>query len=99
MDDEQVVRDLLQVMLGRLGYRADYVHELSRGVENGGIDTSFASDTSLQTEQLFKSFKALPGIGPYGSAHLLAMEGRHDFIAVDTERVTPRQPIAWLRSQ
>src|SRR5436190_11862962 len=27
----------------------------------------------------------LPGIGPYGAAHLLAMDGRHDFIAVDTE--------------
>ena len=27
----------------------------------------------------------LPGIGPYGAAHLRAMEGRHEAIAVDTE--------------
>jgi endonuclease III len=34
---------------------------------------------------LFRSYRELPGIGPYGAAHLLAMDGRHDFIAVDTE--------------
>jgi 3-methyladenine DNA glycosylase/8-oxoguanine DNA glycosylase len=27
----------------------------------------------------------LPGIGPYGAAHLRAMDGKHDDIAVDTE--------------
>ena len=40
---------------------------------------------SQSTEELFKSYRTLPGIGPYGAAHLLAMDGRHDFIAVDTE--------------
>jgi len=34
---------------------------------------------------LFKEYQTLPGIGPYGAAHLLAMDGRHDFIAVDSE--------------
>jgi len=42
-------------------------------------------DPSQSTEELFKSYRTLPGIGPYGAAHLLAMDGRHDFIAVDTE--------------
>jgi 3-methyladenine DNA glycosylase/8-oxoguanine DNA glycosylase len=37
------------------------------------------------TELLFKHYQTLPGIGPYGAAHLLAMDGRHDFIAVDSE--------------
>src|SRR6185295_6645630 len=36
-------------------------------------------------DELFRSYLSLPGIGPYGAAHLLAMDGRHDFIAVDTE--------------
>ena len=40
---------------------------------------------SAQDADLFDSYLALPGIGPYGAAHLLAMDGRHDFIAVDTE--------------
>jgi 3-methyladenine DNA glycosylase/8-oxoguanine DNA glycosylase len=30
-------------------------------------------------------YRDLPGIGPYGAAHLLAMDGRHESIAVDTE--------------
>jgi 3-methyladenine DNA glycosylase/8-oxoguanine DNA glycosylase len=30
-------------------------------------------------------YRKLPGIGPYGDAHLRAMEGRHEDIAVDTE--------------
>jgi endonuclease III len=39
----------------------------------------------LWVEEQFRRYKTLPGIGPYGAAHLLAMDGRHDFIAVDTE--------------
>ncbi|MFL6246843.1 MAG: hypothetical protein ACJ74H_12510, partial [Thermoanaerobaculia bacterium] len=38
-----------------------------------------------RSEELFKDYQTLPGIGPYGAAHLLAMDGRHDFIAVDSE--------------
>jgi 3-methyladenine DNA glycosylase/8-oxoguanine DNA glycosylase len=30
-------------------------------------------------------YRKLPGIGPYGAAHLMAMDGRHESIAVDTE--------------
>jgi HhH-GPD superfamily base excision DNA repair protein len=32
-----------------------------------------------------ESYLDLPGIGPYGDAHLRAMDGRHEDIAVDTE--------------
>ena len=32
-----------------------------------------------------RDYLPLPGIGPYGAAHLMAMDGRHDSIAVDTE--------------
>jgi 3-methyladenine DNA glycosylase/8-oxoguanine DNA glycosylase len=55
----------------RLGYRAKSIVALAKTVvpENAG----------------FKTYLQLPGIGPYGAAHLLAMDGKHDFIAVDTE--------------
>ncbi|MFP5246992.1 MAG: endonuclease III domain-containing protein, partial [Thermoanaerobaculia bacterium] len=56
----------------RLGYRARSIHAL-------------ASFDLQSVESDFKSYQKLPGIGPYGAAHLLAMDGRHDFIAVDTE--------------
>jgi 3-methyladenine DNA glycosylase/8-oxoguanine DNA glycosylase len=69
----------------RLGYRAKSIHSLANGIADGSIDMKAMSDPSQSTEELFKSYRELPGIGPYGAAHLLAMDGRHDFIAVDTE--------------
>jgi 3-methyladenine DNA glycosylase/8-oxoguanine DNA glycosylase len=69
----------------RLGYRAKSIHALAGGIVSGAIDIGAISDPSQSTEELFASYRELPGIGPYGAAHLLAMDGRHDFIAVDTE--------------
>ena len=69
----------------RLGYRAKSIHTLASGILSGAIDLNAMSDPSQSTEELFASYRELPGIGPYGAAHLLAMDGRHDFIAVDTE--------------
>ena len=69
----------------RLGYRAKSIHSLASGIVSGAIDLDALSDASQSTEELFRSYRELPGIGPYGAAHLLAMDGRHDFIAVDTE--------------
>jgi N-glycosylase/DNA lyase len=69
----------------RLGYRAKSIHTLASGIVSGEIDLNALSDSSQSTEELFASYRELPGIGPYGAAHLLAMDGRHDFIAVDTE--------------
>lgn len=69
----------------RLGYRAKSIHALARGIVDGSIDLDAIADPQQDTQQLFKSYSTLPGIGPYGAAHLLAMDGRHDFIAVDSE--------------
>jgi 3-methyladenine DNA glycosylase/8-oxoguanine DNA glycosylase len=62
----------------RLGYRAKSIHALA------SVDLGALPDGGT-TEERFKGYLKLPGIGPYGAAHLLAMDGRHDFIAVDTE--------------
>ncbi len=69
----------------RLGYRAKSIHALANGIVSGSIDPRAIADPSQTTEELFESYRKLPGIGPYGAAHLLAMDGRHDFIAVDSE--------------
>ena len=69
----------------RLGYRAKSIHGLAMAIVSGEINFETISDPAQTTDGLFSSFKTLPGIGPYGAAHLLAMDGRHDFIAVDTE--------------
>jgi 3-methyladenine DNA glycosylase/8-oxoguanine DNA glycosylase len=69
----------------RLGYRAKTILALSRGVADGSIELDRLADPAQPTETLRKAYLSLPGIGPYGAAHLLAMDGRHDHIAVDTE--------------
>jgi 3-methyladenine DNA glycosylase/8-oxoguanine DNA glycosylase len=69
----------------RLGYRAKTIHALAAGIVDGSLDLARIADPSQSTAELFASYRTLPGIGPYGAAHLLAMDGRHDFIAVDTE--------------
>lgn len=67
----------------RMGYRSAFVPAVARRfLEPEWI--RFETD-GKPTAQLFEQFRSLPGIGPYGAAHLLAMEGRHDRIAVDTE--------------
>jgi 3-methyladenine DNA glycosylase/8-oxoguanine DNA glycosylase len=69
----------------RLGYRASSIHALATGIADGSIDLERIADPAQSTEEIFASYRELPGIGPYGAAHLLAMDGRHDFIAVDSE--------------
>jgi 3-methyladenine DNA glycosylase/8-oxoguanine DNA glycosylase len=69
----------------RLGYRAKSIHALATGIVDGSINLKDIADPSQTTEDLFESYRQLPGIGPYGAAHLLAMDGRHDVIAVDSE--------------
>ncbi len=69
----------------RLGYRAKSIHALADGIASGSLDLARIADLSQSTAELFGSYRKLPGIGPYGAAHLLAMDGRHDFIAVDSE--------------
>jgi 3-methyladenine DNA glycosylase/8-oxoguanine DNA glycosylase len=69
----------------RLGYRAKSIHTLASRIVSGDIDLARLGDRMLPTQTLFKNYQTLPGIGPYGAAHLLAMDGRHDFIAVDSE--------------
>ena len=72
----------------RLGYRAKSIVALAApGVIPSPVHDRRKVRRSAQedTPELFDRYLQLPGIGPYGAAHLLAMDGRHDFIAVDTE--------------
>ena len=60
----------------RLGYRAKSIRKLA------DVELTVPQGTTLEC---YDAYRELPGIGPYAAAHLLAMDGRHDFIAVDTE--------------
>ena len=77
--EEELQRDC------RLGYRARSIHALASGLQSGEITLPAVSAEDPSTDILYREYLKLPGIGPYGAAHLLAMDGRHDFIAVDSE--------------
>lgn len=71
-----------------LGYRAPYLLKLARDVAAGRVDLEALKDRALPTLDVRKRLIALPGIGPYAAAALLALLGRHDFIPIDTEAVS-----------
>lgn len=70
----------------RVGYRGRSIHQLAGRFASGEIDlTTRPEPSSADYQELYEWYLRLPGIGPYGAAHLTAMDGRHDRIAVDTE--------------
>ena len=81
----------------RLGYRAKSIRELAdiadvilSPAEGEGPSPAHGRGKVLRfaqddTAALYRHYLQYPGIGPYAAAHLLAMDGRYDFIAVDTE--------------
>lgn len=71
-----------------LGYRAPYLLALARDVAAGRTDLEALTERALPTLEVRKRLIALPGIGPYAAAALLALLGRHDFIPIDTEAVS-----------
>jgi 3-methyladenine DNA glycosylase/8-oxoguanine DNA glycosylase len=77
-DAEELQRDC------RLGYRAKTIRALAEVALDAKSIAQLVAPQAT-TEERFKRYLKLPGIGPYGAAHLLAMDGRPDFLAVDTE--------------
>jgi N-glycosylase/DNA lyase len=75
---EQVARFTVEQLQNecKLGYRAKSIHALA------SRDLTLVPES---TEDRSAFYRSLPGIGPYGAAHLLAMDGRYEVIAVDTE--------------
>ena len=89
----QTVRmiDLLVAKCGRDGAfptPADVAHysaeELQRDCRLGYRAKSIRALAEIDLDAI-EDYLDLPGIGPYGAAHLRAMDGIHDDIAVDTE--------------
>ncbi len=66
-----------------LGYRADYIRDLSRAVLDGTIDLH-AWETERDTTRLRHDLLAVKGIGPYAANHMLMLLGHYDFIPCDS---------------
>ncbi len=91
----------------RMGYRDQYVHELSQKVTSGEAKLEALKTSSLTTSELRKELMTIKGVGGYAAANLLMLLGRYDYVPVDSwalkvvsneffggEKVTPTQVLS-----
>jgi N-glycosylase/DNA lyase len=78
--DESFYRDV-----ARAGYRAPYLSQLAASVASGEVDLEALADPELPDEEAAARLLALPGIGPYGAAHvMLTSLGRYSRLVLDS---------------
>ena len=93
--------------LCRMGYRDQYVLELSQKVTSGEVELEALKTSSLTTIELRKELMTIKGVGGYAAANLLMLLGRYDYVPVDSwalkvvsneffggEKVTPKQVLS-----
>jgi 3-methyladenine DNA glycosylase/8-oxoguanine DNA glycosylase len=70
----------------RAGYRSAYLRILAAGVADGSIELEAlgAGSDGLTDDEVAARLLALPGIGPYGTAHMMMLLGRHSRLVLDS---------------
>jgi N-glycosylase/DNA lyase len=71
----------------RSGYRGPYLRAVATSVADGTLDLEYlgrASQEELPDEELEARLLALPGIGPYGAAHVMMLIGRSSRLILDS---------------
>ena len=78
--DEAFYREVV-----RSGYRAPYLRALAASVATGEVDLESLADPELPDDEAEARLLALPGIGPYGAAHvMLTSLGRYSRLVLDS---------------
>ncbi len=71
--------------VARMGYRGAYVKQIACHVASRELDLESLFDrTGRSDEEVEKLLLSLPGIGPYGAAHVMQMLGRHRLLVLDS---------------
>ena len=70
----------------RAGYRGAYLQALAVGVADGTIELEELGDpaSDIPDDEVALRLLALPGIGPYGTAHMMMLLGRHSRLILDS---------------
>lgn len=68
----------------RAGYRGPYLKSLSRSVASGELDLEELASDQISDEEVEQRLLALPGVGPYASAHIMMMLGRYSRLILDS---------------
>jgi N-glycosylase/DNA lyase len=72
--------------VARAGYRGAYLRSLAAAVADGELDLeAFAAPAdALPDEELAARLLALPGVGPYATAHMMMLLGRYTPLILDS---------------
>ena len=70
--------------VARTGYRGAYLRALADSVADGELDLEAFSRDDLPDEELAARLLALPGVGPYATAHMMMLLGRYTPLILDS---------------
>ena len=68
----------------RAGYRGPYLRSLASEVSEGKLDLEALNDPELPDEEVAARLLALPGCGPYATAHMMMLLGRYSRLILDS---------------
>jgi 3-methyladenine DNA glycosylase/8-oxoguanine DNA glycosylase len=71
--------------VARMGYRGPYVLTIAADVVTGKLDLESLTEPARHSDEEAETMLlALPGIGPYGAAHVMQLLGRHRLLVLDS---------------
>jgi 3-methyladenine DNA glycosylase/8-oxoguanine DNA glycosylase len=76
--DESFYRDV-----ARAGYRGAYLRSLAASVAAGDVNLEELNERDLPDAEVAARLLALPGVGPYASAHTMMLLGRYSLLILD----------------
>jgi len=68
----------------RAGYRGPYLRTVATDVANGALDLEALNDPELPDDEVAARLLALPGCGPYATAHVMMLLGRYSRLILDS---------------
>ena len=68
----------------RAGYRGPYLRALATDVADGTLDLEALNDSELPDDEVAARLLALPGCGPYATAHVMMLLGRYSRLILDS---------------
>ena len=77
--DEAFYRDVV-----RAGYRGAYLRSLAESVTEERLDLEALNDPELDDDEVAERLIALPGCGPYATAHIMMLLGRYSRLVLDS---------------
>ncbi len=68
----------------RAGYRGPYLRSIAAEVAEGSLDLEALYDSELDDDEVAERLLALPGCGPYATAHMMMLLGRNSRLILDS---------------